>query len=139
MEDASPLFVVIEPSGAEALGRARRIAWACEGDCGVETGAGLKRAAARIAAAAATRPLFLADPLFDEPRLADLFAAAGLGAPPEGRDWLLALAPFGQAKSWAAILDAAGARADPANPAERLLEAWREARARSKKKRQPRT
>jgi hypothetical protein len=138
MSDPSPLFVVIEPGGAHARGRPTLVAWASETDAGVARGRGLAKAAARIAEAAAAHPLFLADPLFDEPRLESLFADAGLGGPPPGRDWLLALAPFGQARNWAAILEAAEARSDPQNPAERLLEAWREAKARCGKTRQPR-
>jgi hypothetical protein len=138
MNDPSPLFVVIEPSGAAALERVRKISWACGSDSGAAEGQGLKAAAARIAEAAASHPLHLADPLFDAPRLEALFAEAGLDAPPAGRDWLLAIAPFGQAKNLAAILETAGARADPGNPAKRLLEAWREAKARSEKRRQPR-
>jgi hypothetical protein len=154
----SPLFIVIEPTGAQAREPAARVAWACEREAGVaeagvaeagvaETGVAetgdLARAARRIAALADEHPPFLADPLFDAPRLAALFADAGLGAPPEARDWLLALAPFGQAKSFAAILEAATTRADPDNPATRLLEAWREAAVRAqtkpKKARQPKT
>ncbi len=47
------------------------------------------------------------------------------------RDWLMALAPFRQARHLAAMLEAADARADPDNPASRLYETWREAQARA--------
>ena len=53
----------------------------------------------------------------------------GTGEPPEGRDWLMAIAPFGQARHLAAMLEAGGARADPRNPASRLLETWRDSPA----------
>jgi hypothetical protein len=135
----SPLFVAIEPSGAAAREPARRIAWACEGGAGVASARELKWAATEIVALARAHPLHLADPLFDAPRLSAVFAAAGLAAPQDGRDWLLALAPHGQARNLAAILEAADARADPGNPAARLFEAWREAadRAQAPPKRQP--
>jgi hypothetical protein len=131
MSSPSPLFVVIEPAGAEAQSPARRIGWACEGDAGVADKDDFAGAARAIASLAEAHPLHLADPLFDASRLAAAFAEAGLAAPPEGRDWLLALAPFGQARNLAAILEAAGSRADAGNPASRLLEAWREVRNRA--------
>jgi hypothetical protein len=133
----SPLFVVIEPSGAAAREPARRVAWACAGGAGVADAQGFAEAARAIAELARTHPLHLADPLFDAPRLAALFADAGLAPSPEGKDWLLALAPFGQARNLAGILDAAGERADPGNPAARLFEAWREAEARARGPKKP--
>lgn len=135
MPDASPLFVAVEPTGAAARSPATRIVWACDADAGT---AGPAEAARRIAALTERHPLHLADPLFDAPRLAAAYADAKLGSPPKGADWLLALAPFGQARNLAALLEAAAERAAPDNPAERLLEAWRGAREHARKA-QPKT
>jgi hypothetical protein len=129
----SPLFVVIEPTGADAQQPARRIAWACDSGAGTAARPPFAIAVARIAALAERHPLHLADPLFDAPRLEAAFAAAGDSDVPEAQDWLNALASFGQARKLAAILEAAEARAGAANPAARLLEAWREAAARAAK------
>jgi hypothetical protein len=59
-----------------------------------------------------------------------MFAAADAGRATVARDWLMALAASGQARHLAAMLEAGEARSDPENPASRLLETWREARAR---------
>jgi hypothetical protein len=134
-----PLFVVVEPSGAAALEPAARVCWACDRDAGVAAGSEIAAALERIMALAETHALHLADPLFDAPRLGRLLAAAGVQGPSEWRDWLVALAPLGQARRLAAMLEAAEARSDPENPASRLLETWRAARARGTRDRpQPR-
>ena len=127
-----PLFIALEPSGADALGAPTCVAWACAADAGVVTAAGFAAACRTIAALEETRAVYLRDPLFDAPRLDRLFAENGLRAPSAGRDWLLALAPFGQARNFAAILEAATeSAADPTNPALVLLEAYDEAAARA--------
>lgn len=134
MVQGSPLFVVIEPTGAHAREPTLRVSWACEAEIGSAHGDDLQNAGQRIAALSKTHALHLADPLFDEPRLAAIFADAGLAPPPEARDWLLALAPFRQARNLAAIMEVAAERAPPDNPAAQLFEAWREARVRAQPK-----
>jgi hypothetical protein len=126
----SPLFVVVEPAGAAALEPPTRVAWACEREAGVAAAPDLSRAVERIAALAGSHGVYLADPLFDEPRLAAVFTAAGAEPPEEMQDWLMALAPLGQARQLAAMRAAAAERSDPDNPATLLYEIWTEARRR---------
>lgn len=126
MSGTGPLFIVVEPSEAGADQPARRVSWAGPGTAGA-VDAAEARVALEDPIARASGAVFVGDHLFDPPRL------AALGVPQTDglRDWLLALAPFGQARNLAAILDAAEARADPLIPATRLLEAWREAKRRA--------
>jgi len=126
---ATPLFVVLEPGGADALMPIARISWAGETAAGVAEGAAVDDAVRDLAAMAPGDVIYLGDALFDAPRLDDRLAAGAH----IWRDWLLALAPFGQARNLAAILAVAETRADPMNPASRLLEAWREAGRRARR------
>ncbi|MCG8441658.1 MAG: hypothetical protein MI723_07615, partial [Caulobacterales bacterium] len=61
--------------------------------------------------------------------------AAAMSPAPDVRDWMLALAPFGQARNLAAITMAAAARAprytEPEAAARHMLEVWRETRRRA--------
>jgi hypothetical protein len=127
-----PLFIVIEPTGALAQEPAVRIAWACNAEAGVS--ADLAAAAERITALAGAHAIFLADPLFDAPRLRAALAAARSAPTAEMYDWLAAFAPFRQARHLAALSEAAAASADPNNPAARLFETWRLAKARANQK-----
>ncbi|MGD2134259.1 MAG: hypothetical protein PVI23_15830 [Maricaulaceae bacterium] len=128
----TPLFIVLEPPANDAGAAVSGLCWACETEAGAARGRSSGEAAETIAALSKTHPPFSLDPLFDAPRLAAFMAAHGQTLGQQPRDWMLALAPFGQARNLAAILEAAEARAD-GDPARRLLEAWREAKARAEK------
>jgi len=133
----APLFVAIEPGGGDANQPIARISWAGETSDGAAVAGvaehgdvnavAIDDAVRDVVAMVPGGVIFVGDALFDAPRLADRAGAET----PIWRDWLLALAPFGQARNLAAILEVAEARADPMNPASRLCEAWREARRRA--------
>lgn len=107
-----PAFEAGDDAGDGAHAPGARFAWAAGDDLGGETDD-----VATACAAWAGRTLVLRDPLFEAAWLDAACAAAGL-TPPPTLDWLLALAPFGQARRLAALLEEAEAVV-PAPPGPR--------------------
>ncbi len=136
---STPFFASVSAPRLDPDAEADALGWADDaaaGSAALSPQAG-EAALAAFEAARDGRPVHLSDPLFESLWLEGLYLNAGREAP-DMRDWMLALAPFGQARDLAAILRAAAPRAPseegPDARAARMLEAYREAKKRSEKR-----
>lgn len=137
---STPVFLAFDLAGDPSEPWPDAIAWAGEAVAGALTvgapnGDGAQNAAEAITALAKGGTLFARDPLFEACAMARVFAAAHAGPAPIISDWMLALAPFRQARNLAAIVAVARDRVrvgpQPAVAAAMMLEAWREAKRRA--------
>lgn len=131
----TPFFAALRTPMGEVDAVASEVAWADGRSAGaaVLSDAAGPDALEAFERARRGRAVHLKDPLLESLWLEGLYLAAGRDAP-DMRDWMLALAPFEQARDLAAILRAAAPRApaeETAAEARVMAEVWREAKKRS--------